>query len=952
MTNLKKILSIAVLALSGTAIFAQNQYAKYPVFKHLDALDKQIVPEDTALRHGVLDNGFTYYVCQSKDPANRAFFQLLVKGGSVIEKDNERGIAHFVEHMMFKGTKHFPGQEVIGFMSRNGIPFGHDSNAFTGFNTVRYLLNSIPTNNEQLVDSCLLLLRDWAGDATIDKKDVESEHNVIVEEWRGSNVYSFSQQMQNDLFNNSIYTQRIPIGDMNVVQNCSARLVKDFYKRWYQPQNQAIVVVGDFDADEMVEKVRRMFGNMKRGKNFAPAQPIIPDFDTPKISFYKEPKLPYVLNALLIRTTVPEADIKTVGGQRTQWMRNKIKDILNEKMKTINENNKDMLEVNSLYMDLGDVANNKFYMIGFGSKDVDSKKAYELLAKQIELIRRKGFKDEDWKEQFLHIPHIYNEDSTSFVFADSTLTGDYLNNNDSRYVSSFFAGTPSFSQVDKKAIDEHIKCSMSEEQLRKEFNKIFSGKNMVIAPISPEGTTLPSEAELLEVFDRVKNMSDEELSSIDYVKAKKFEHLNVDSIEITTVPGTLKKMKVLNDSISEAYLSNGVKVVFWKHKMISDDNDGRLNFMFRRPSGFSVLKDNEIFYSGMLSSCVRHYEFCNGMAPVSVGPFEDSLDHNLRDREKLESIMRFFYSSLTMTEVDSVAFAEELHKLETSAISASNPLQQSAYKVSFLPSESKERLCPPTMENLVNYNIDNFRKVVEEYYSNYNGSTLIIQGDVNADSIMPLILKYIAALPSKAEPVKRMTWSADHYKTTNSTIVETIQNPSPISLTYLFYTWEKGFKYTQESHAHNQVLQSVLGNILLNTLRVQHSDVYTPSCQVSDDLLPINRMKVTIAYSCNPTQRERIAKDVQQILHDMANGNLITQALIDNYIKAYEKSVEHFKPNDFSLRRDYLIREQDGIVIDMGDTSFIKKVTPASLKTYVKQLISKGNVHVGYLTTE
>ena len=205
------------LAAFFTPVFSQEAKGL-----NLSEIDKQVIPEDTAVRKGVLSNGLTYYVCKSNKPAKQAFFYLLVKAGSVVEQDNERGIAHFTEHMMFKGTKHFPGS-VINFFRRNGLQFGHDSNAFTGFETVRYQLNAIPVDNTLLMDSCLLLLRDWAGDAIIDAKDVESEHNVVVEEWRARNTISFTDQLQKDIFGNSIYANRTPIGDMNIVKNCSQR---------------------------------------------------------------------------------------------------------------------------------------------------------------------------------------------------------------------------------------------------------------------------------------------------------------------------------------------------------------------------------------------------------------------------------------------------------------------------------------------------------------------------------------------------------------------------------------------------------------------------------------------------------------------------------------------------------------------------------------------------------
>ena len=223
-----KLKTTLLLVFAFACSFVQ---AMKPVSTHMDEIEQQLIPEDTAVRKGVLANGLTYYVRKNDNPRKQAFFYLLVKAGSCVEQDNERGMAHFTEHMLFKGTKHFPGS-VINFFQHHGIQFGHDTNAFTGFTTVRYQLNAIPVDDVLLMDSCLLLLRDWAGDATIAAKDVENEHNVIVEEWRARNTVSFAQQLQNDFFGNSIYAKRNPIGDMDIVKNCSQQLVRSFYDRW------------------------------------------------------------------------------------------------------------------------------------------------------------------------------------------------------------------------------------------------------------------------------------------------------------------------------------------------------------------------------------------------------------------------------------------------------------------------------------------------------------------------------------------------------------------------------------------------------------------------------------------------------------------------------------------------------------------------------------------------
>ncbi len=233
------------------------------------------------------------------------------------------------------------------------------------------------------------------------------------------------------------------------------------------------------------------------------------------------------------------------------------------------------------------------------------------------------------------------------------------------------------------------------------------------------------------------------------------------------------------------------------------------------------------------------------------------------------------YKSLTSTEVDSVEFAEQKQKLMASAAALSSPMGQSALKVGLMTAAETKRLMPPSAEVVSSMNINHLRELVKDYYSNYNGSVMVVQGNVDADSIMPYILKYVGGLPSKPERVKRLTWPADHYKTENTMMVEKIENPAPIAQTMMFYTWEKGFQYTQQSHAHNEVLRSVLRDLLIQTLRVQHSDVYTPQVQMEDALLPVPHMRITIAFACNPTQRERIAKDVEQLVKQMAEGNTI-----------------------------------------------------------------------------
>ena len=404
-----------LLAFVSIAGFSQSGNS---VFMHLQEIDNQVIPEDTTVRKGVLANGLTYYVRKNDNPKKQAFFFLLVKAGSYVEQDNERGMAHFTEHMLFKGTKHFPGS-VINFFQRHGIQFGHDTNAFTGFTTVRYQLNAIPVDDVLLMDSCLLMLRDWAGDATIAAKDVESEHNVIVEEWRARNTVSFAQQLQNDFFGNSIYSARNPIGDMDIVKNCSQQLVRSFYDRWYQPQNQAVVVVGDFDPDQMVAKVKNMFGDRKRGKNVAPVPPTIPDSET-KILLYPEKQQPLASLAYMIRLPKDSAKQHTVGSMKTDILRDEIRVAIEKKLKSLKTKYPELIDGSVMTADVADLSD-KLWILNLSAPQDQWRRTLELLAKQVELIRRKGFGDDYWKQGYYHPWPEYNADSTAIVFVDTLM---------------------------------------------------------------------------------------------------------------------------------------------------------------------------------------------------------------------------------------------------------------------------------------------------------------------------------------------------------------------------------------------------------------------------------------------------------------------------------------------------------------------------------------------------
>ena len=224
------------------------------------------LPLDSTIRTGKLDNGLTYYIRQNAEPAKRAELWLAVNAGSVMEDDNQKGLAHFLEHMLFKGTQRFPSQALLDFLQSIGMKFGPDINAYTSFDETVYTLQ-IPTDKEVDFAKAFDVLLDWAGAATLSPQDFDKERGVIVEEWRLRDKTA-SGRMQDKivpmLLGDSKYAQRLPIGDMEIIRNAPVDALRSFYEKWYRPDLMAVIAVGDLDVDKTETLIRERFSKLPK----------------------------------------------------------------------------------------------------------------------------------------------------------------------------------------------------------------------------------------------------------------------------------------------------------------------------------------------------------------------------------------------------------------------------------------------------------------------------------------------------------------------------------------------------------------------------------------------------------------------------------------------------------------------------------------------------------------
>ena len=227
------------------------------------------IPLDSAVCHGVLDNGLTYYIRHNALPESRAEFYIVQKVGSINEEESQRGLAHFLEHMAFNGTKNFPKKRLINYLQENGVKFGEDLNAYTSFDETVYNISNVPTNRKELIDSCLLILHDWSGFISLEEEEIDAERKVIHEEWRTNTnaaLRIYNKILPITFPDSCRYAYRMPIGIMEVVDNFPYQQLKDYYHEWYRPELQGIVVVGDINPSEIESKIKALWSDIPSRK--------------------------------------------------------------------------------------------------------------------------------------------------------------------------------------------------------------------------------------------------------------------------------------------------------------------------------------------------------------------------------------------------------------------------------------------------------------------------------------------------------------------------------------------------------------------------------------------------------------------------------------------------------------------------------------------------------------
>ena len=809
------------------------------------------VPLDENVRIGKLDNGFTYYLRNNGYPENRVQFRLVVDAGSMQEDDDQLGIAHFVEHMAFNGTKHYQKNELVDFLQTAGVEFGADLNAYTSFEETVYIL-PLSTDQPELLDKGLQVLEDWASGLLFDSEEIDKERGVVIEEWR---LGQGAQQRMRDeyfpiLFKDSRYANRLPIGTKEIIENAPYDRIRQFYKDWYRPDLMALIAVGDIDVDEMEKEIRSRFSKIKPVEN--PREKIsneIPDHEETLIAITKDKENTYTVIQVFYKQDLHP--FKTLDDMRNMYLRNLYNQMMNQRLQELTQlADPPFIFGNSGYGGFVRAKDNYSSFAVVGENGI--KRGLETLIIENERVKRHGFTEGELKRA---IENIKNNLENATKELGKTRSSLYA----SEYIRHFLEDEPSPGVVFEYEFFKKIASGIKLEEINTFAKQWITDKNrvVIIQGMDKEDVRLPTEEEIMNTLN----------------------NLNLENIEAyednVSEEGLMSEMpksgKVINEQrnettdITELTLSNGVRIVV---KETDFKNDEIMMNAFSL-GGHSNYPDED-YHSASLAaqivtqSGIKNINFVDLSKmltgkTVRVSPFISSLREGFNGSaapKDFEIMMQLIHLYFTQARKDETAFQSLINR---NKMSLQNLMASPNYyyqdQVSRIMSQNHLRGGGfPTTKDLDKVHLDRAFEIYQDRFSNAGDFIFFFVGNLRLEEAKPLFETYLGSLPNTG---REETWKDVGVRPPKGPVDEKIhKGTDPKSLVNINFVGEK--ELSKKERYLFSSLGQVLGNRLIEILREDESGVYGASARGSYSSKPYASYRFTISFPCAPENVDRL----------------------------------------------------------------------------------------------
>ena len=896
------------------------------------------IPADPAIKIGKLDNGITYYIKQNKKPEKRVELRLAVNAGSVCETDGQQGLAHFVEHMCFNGTKNFPSNKIINMLEEMGVKFGAELNAGTSFDQTVYMLK-VPTDSILWINRGFMVLSDWAYQVSMEDTEIDKERGVITEEWR-LGLGADERMMQKFipvLLKDSKYAQRLPIGKVDVIKSFPYDTLKAFYKSWYRPDLMAIVVVGDIDPALAEQKVKEYFNAIPKSVN-APARIEFP------IPGNKEPLISVVTDkeASGFSATIffkhPKSDNVTFGDYRSQLLRTLYSGMLNNRLQEIAQKPESPYMYG--YSGYGSFIGRSVdvYQLATGAKENQMEKSIDVILTENERVRKFGFTPTELDREKKNVLSNYEKMAKE---SDKTESRSYAD----EYVRNYLDKECIPGIVREFEITKEYLPGISLEEINSTGKAWTTDDNIavLITAQEKEGVKVPTE-------DQVKDI-------INSVKAKKIEAY-VDKVSdaplLAAVPVATKVVKRTEApafGYTELTFGNGVKMIL---KSTDFKNDEILLAAFS-PGGSSLYPDAEIMSASLATQIITQsglgdYDFTGLQKKLSgntakLAPYISDLREGVNGScspKDIETMLQLNYLYFTKIRKDESAFNAYMSRMKNMIKPMrSNPqviFQDTLSKIISL--NNPRVIAVPTEAQLDQVNLDRTISIFKDRFADASDFTYLMVGNFKVEDVIPLLEKYIGGLPSIGR--KEMWKDVTPGFPKGLKVVEVPKNSEPQSQVAMI--WKGDFKWNDKDRQTFAMLMNILAIKCRESMREDQGGVYGVSVNGSASKYPKPKYTIQSMWGCSP---DNITKLSQTVLTEMGKIKKDGPAEVDlnkvkeTLIRDRETKV---KENGFwlSLLQNHFLQDDKLISLDEYK-AFINSVTQSDIKTAAGKYLNTGS---------
>jgi zinc protease len=878
-----------------------------------------LIPLDSAVRTGTLPNGLRYYIRRNAKPEKRLELRLVINAGSVLEDDDQKGLAHFTEHMLFNGTRRFAKNDIVSYLESIGVRFGADLNAYTGFDETVYIL-PVPTDKPGLVERSFDVLEDWAGGALFDSTEVVKERGVVLEEWRGG--LGAGARVRDKqfpvLFQGSRYANRLPIGDTTVLKGANPAPLKRYYRDWYRPNNMAVVAVGDYDPAQLEKLIRERFGRLTNPPT--PRQRTlvaVPGHDSTLVTIVTDPE--EQVSSIQVIYKHPPAPLSRQSDYRMLLARRLYNQMLNSRLTEITRRpDAPFAFASSSYG--GFVRAADVYFLSATVKDGGIQRGLEAILREARRVDQHGFLqaelDRAKASQLRALESAYQE-------REKTESGNYA----AEYINYFLTAEPTPGIAWEYETAKRVLPTVTLQDVNSLGRQWITEVNRVLAVSAPTGpnAAVPTAGELLNTFRKV-----------DGETVTAWAESVSDAPLVATAPA---KGRVVNESkipelnVTEWKLSNGIRVVVKPTDFKADE----VSIRAFSPGGTSLVSDADYVDASLASITVPRggvatfdaIELGKKLAGKRAG-VNFTID-NLTEQvtaggspRDLDTILQLIYLKAVAPRHDSAAFnALRAQFVPMLANRDKDPGEVFRDTVVLTMQQNHPRAQPLTAAVLEASRYQRQYELYRDRFSDFSDFTFVIVGSVNVDSLKPLVEQWLGALPSTG---RKETWKDVGLKSPTTVIEKTVRKGvEPKAQTLILFSGEATFdpasRYAMRS------LGDLLEMKLLENLREALGGTYSVSASGSLAKYPKPEYQFGIEFGSSPDKADLLWKTIQ--------------AVIDTVKQQGATASELQKVREQQTRTQEVSLKENGYWLGNIAARLENGEDPRGLATYTKDFIEK-----------